>query len=60
MKQPDPSPVNQLQTYRPPCSKCGAPTMLARVELAASADHDSRSFECIARGHSDTALVKFK
>jgi hypothetical protein len=56
----DPSQVNQLQLYRPSCSKCGGLTTLVRIEPAASADHDGRTFQCTVCGDSDTHLVKFK
>jgi hypothetical protein len=45
MQLPEPSEFNQLQPYRPPCSKCGAATRLARIEPTASADHHCRTFE---------------
>lgn len=60
MQQPEPSLINQLQSYRPPCTKCGGPTTLARIEPTASADHDSRTFACTVCGNADTALVKFR
>ena len=55
-----PAPANQVQLHRPQCSKCGALTMLARIEPSNQADHDLRTFECTAGGNSDVVLVKFR
>ncbi len=52
--------VNQVQEYRPPCSRCGAPTALARVTPIPNADHDSRVFQCPVCGKIDMALVELK
>jgi len=52
MPQSEPALVNQVQVYRPPCSRCGAPTTLARIERA-QPGHDLRSFECTVCGNTD-------
>lgn len=44
---------------RPPCSKCGAQTMLARIEPDIR-DHDLRTFECRECSNIDTVVVKFR
>jgi hypothetical protein len=44
----------------PPCSRCGSPTTLARIEPAKEPDHDLRTFECRACGNIDTVTVKFR
>jgi hypothetical protein len=59
MQHSEPSLINQLQRYRPPCVKCGAMTSLARIEPAPEPGYDLRTFECIACGHSDTAKVAY-
>ena len=51
--------VNQVQIYRPPCSKCGAPTTLARIEPARESGHDLRTFECTACGNADVVDVAY-
>ena len=60
MPQSEPSVVNQLQMYRPPCSRCGAPTMLARIEPSPKSGHDLRSFECTVCANTDTIEVVYK
>jgi predicted RNA-binding Zn-ribbon protein involved in translation (DUF1610 family) len=50
----------QSQLYRPLCSRCGTLSTLARVEPAAEPDHDLRTFECPACGHTDVVKVKFR
>jgi len=54
-------PVTPYSTsiIRPPCPKCGAQMLLARIEPDAP-DHDKRSFECSACGHEHSEVVKFK
>jgi len=37
---------NQMQSYRPACSKCGALTMLEYIEPADEPGHELRTFEC--------------
>jgi hypothetical protein len=60
MPQSDPSPINQIQLYRPPCSKCGALTMLEHIEPADEPDHDLRAFECTMCGTSEVVKIRFK
>jgi len=50
----------QSQLYRPLCSRCGTLSTLARVEPAEEPNHDLRTFECPACGHSDVVKVKFR
>src|ERR1044072_5039691 len=49
-----PPPPSHLPLDRPACPKCGARTMLARVEPAAKPDQDLYSFECPACRHAET------
>ena len=44
----------------PPCSKCGGPMWLARIEPTDKPDHDLRTLECPQCEHSETLVVKFK
>jgi DNA-directed RNA polymerase subunit M/transcription elongation factor TFIIS len=44
---------------RPPCNKCGATMLLARIEPD-KPGHDLRTFECPKCEHSETVVVKFK
>ena len=60
MSQPGQVHINQLQTYRPACSQCGAPTTLARIEPSDVADHDTRTFECVSCMHKDTASIRYR
>ena len=60
MHQSKTSHINQIQLYRPPCSKCGAPTSLARIEPTDETDYDLRTFECVSCGHADVVSVRFK
>jgi ribosomal protein S27AE len=60
MPASEPSQLNQLQLYRPPCSRCGAPTLLARIEPAGEQGHDLRTFECAACGHTEVVDVKYR
>ena len=60
MSQQDHVLINQVQMYRPRCSKCGQPTQLARIEPAGEPDYDQRTFECVMCGNADMAMVKFK
>ena len=43
---------------RPLCSKCGARTMLARIEPD-SPGYDRRTFECAECGNQETVVAKF-
>lgn len=52
--------MNPVESYCPPCTKCGALTTLARVTPVPHADHDSRVFQCTACGKIDMLLVQFK
>ena len=56
LNQFTPSLLNPLET--PPCPKCGAIVMLARIEPYAPGV-DSRTFECTACDHSETKLTSF-
>lgn len=60
MRPTEPSQINQIQLYRPLCSKCGTLTQLARIEPALEPEHDLRTFECISCGNADVVMVKFK
>jgi DNA-directed RNA polymerase subunit RPC12/RpoP len=60
MPQSESSQIDQIKLYRPPCSKCGALTALARIEPAPEPDHDLRTFECSACGHEEVVKIKFK
>lgn len=60
MRPAEPSILNQIQLYRPLCSKCGTLTQLARIEPADEPDHDLRTFECVACGNADVLKVKFR
>ena len=60
MQQPEPSFLNQVRMYRPPCTKCGAPTTLARIEPAARSGHDLRTFECTVCNNADTLDVAYR
>jgi len=60
MPQSEPSLFNQVQMYRPPCSNCGAPTTLARIEPAPQPGHDLRSFECTVCTNMDTVEIAYQ
>jgi ssDNA-binding Zn-finger/Zn-ribbon topoisomerase 1 len=45
---------------QPPCSKCGGPMWLARIEPTEKPDFDLRTFECPQCDQSDTVMVKYK
>ena len=60
MSRPEQHQPNQVQLYRPLCSKCGQLTQLARIEPAEEPHHDLRTFECLTCGNTDVVLVKFK
>ena len=60
MQPAQPSVINQIQLYRPLCSKCGTLTQLASIEPSADPDHDLRTFECIACMNADVVRMKFK
>ncbi len=59
MQLPAPSQINQFSSYRPPCSKCSAATMLARIEPTGEPGYDNRTFECPACGNIESAVLKF-
>jgi hypothetical protein len=46
-----PTQVDQLQSYRPSCTKCGALMKLEHIEPSDDPDHDLRTFECPNCGH---------
>ena len=60
MPQSEPNLFNQVQVYRPPCSKCGAPTTLARIEPATQPGHELRSFECTVCTNTDFLEVAYR
>jgi hypothetical protein len=60
MRPHEPSIINQLQLYCPPCSKCGAPTQLARIEQGDEPDYDLRTYECTSCAHAKVIKVKFR
>jgi hypothetical protein len=60
MPQSEPSFVNQMQVYRPPCSRCGQPTTLARIEPAGDPGHDLRTFECTICTNADTVKTAYR
>lgn len=61
MSQPiHPHQVNQVQLYRPLCSKCGTMTQLARIEPSGDPRHDVRTFECMGCGNLDVVNIKFR
>ena len=60
MSQPDQTRVNELQLYRPPCLKCGGPTMIARIEPSGEPSYDLRTFECTTCDNADVVKVKYK
>jgi len=60
MAQSSPSEINQLQLYRPLCSKCGTLTQLARIEPALEPDYDLRTFACVACDNVDVVKIRFK
>ena len=60
MSLPEQTRVNELVLYRPPCSKCGERTTLARIKPSGERGCDLRTFECVTCGNEDVARVKFK
>jgi hypothetical protein len=44
---------------RPSCSKCGAQTLLARIDPDLPG-HDRRTFECPHCGYSESVITKIK
>ena len=60
MRPAEPSIINQIQLYRPLCSKCGTRTQLARIEPCDDPGQDLRTFECVACGNADMVTVKFR
>lgn len=57
MPQSEPSFINQVQPCLPPCSKCGAFTMLARIEPASLPGRAIRTFICTVCRNADTIEV---
>jgi hypothetical protein len=51
---------DQDELYRPLCPKCGGLTALAHIQTAPQSDHDRRTFQCIACGHAEVVVLKFK
>ena len=60
MQNQQPHPSDPTRLNRPPCSKCGGATELARIEPAPEPGQDLRTFECLSCGHSDVVTFKFK
>ena len=60
MRSTAPTSINQIDLYRPFCSKCGTRTQLARIEPTGEADHDLRTFECMACDNADVVNIKFR
>ena len=60
MAQSEPSLVKQVQIFRPRCSKCGAPTTLARIEPATQPGHDLRTFECTVCNNADVIDIAYR
>ena len=60
MRPREPNQVNAVIAYRPPCSRCGNLTQLARIEPSDEPDHDLRTFECEACGTSAAVKIRFK
>jgi ribosomal protein S27AE len=60
MRPTEPSLLNQIQHYKPPCPHCGGLTHLARIEPSDEADHDIRTFECGACGLAETVKIRFR
>jgi len=60
MPRSEPSFMNQVQIFRPPCTKCVAPTTLARLEPAAAPGHDLRTFECTVCSNADIIDVAYE
>jgi DNA-directed RNA polymerase subunit RPC12/RpoP len=60
MNPSEPKQRQLAQLYRPLCSRCGALSMLIRVEPSAEPDHDLRTFECPSCGHVDPIKMKFR
>ena len=55
-----PNVIEQIESYRPLCVKCGTRTQLARIEPSDDLDHDLRTFECVSCGNAAVVKVKFK
>ena len=60
MRPREPSQINMMQLYRPPCPTCGGMTSLARIEPATEPDHDLRTFECKTCDHAEVVKIKFR
>jgi len=56
----EPSILDQLQLYRPPCPRCGSTMMLARIEPSELPGHDLRSFECRDCGHTHVLAIQYR
>jgi hypothetical protein len=57
MAQSEPSFINQVQPNLPPCSKCGAVTLLARIEPASKPGRAIRTFTCTVCRNADAIEV---
>ena len=60
MRPAEPSQLNQIQLYRPRCSKCGALTQLARIEPADDPEHDLRTFQCVTCDNAAVVKIRFR
>ena len=60
MRPNEPSVINAIQLFRPPCPKCGGLTSLARIEPAAEPDHDMRTFACATCSHAEVVKIRFR
>jgi len=54
---PDPLKPSNLS---PPCDMCGMPMFLSCIEPSDEADHDQRTYLCMACKRSQTVTVKYK
>ena len=53
------TPPNKWLT-RQPCSQCGLPMFLERIEPADEPDHDKRHFACTNCNRTETLVVKYR
>jgi len=60
MRPREPSQLDTLQQYHPPCSNCGAPMSLVCIGPAPEEDHDLRTLRCELRGRSDLVDGAFR
>ena len=60
MRPSEPSHLNLVRAYRPPCTKCGGLTSLSRIEPDDEPGYDLRTFECDMCGRSEIVKIKFR